>query len=202
MALYNQYYSSADCIVSMLAKRTGNEIILDKLNGILLAEESTAYPIYGLGDSKLGFITQGNYLVNGFIDINFIHATYLSNVISKLNQAPNKASKDQKVLDTLDSIEDLANLSIEDLVGLKLARDQQVTVGKKNGIMEQRLEVPFNIKVVMDNSSVLRKDNLASEFIIEDVRILSSELATSVTDESQVVRRYKFIARDLYEQSR
>lgn len=205
MALYNQYYSSADCTLS-LSNKNGSEIQIDKLNGVMFSEELTSYPIYGLGNSKFGFVTQGNYLVTGFIDINFIHATYMTNAIKAINQAatePKNAVVMNDISDaasSVDGAERIIDFSIEDLKTFKIQRDEKAKFLNKNGIVGQKL--PFSIKIRLDNSSNLRDDNLASVFIIEDVKIIGSEMATSVNDESQIVRRYKFIARDLYEQSR
>ncbi len=205
MALYNQYYSSADCTLSLFNKN-GSEIQIDKLNGVMFSEELTSYPIYGLGNSKFGFVTQGNYLVTGFMDINFIHAAYMTNAINAINQAATEP-KNTVVMNNIsdaalsvDGAERIIDFSIEDLKTFKIQRDEKAKFLNKNGIVGQKL--PFSIKIRLDNSSNLRDDNLASVFTIEDVKIIGSEMATSVNDESQIVRRYKFIARDLYEQSR
>jgi hypothetical protein len=68
--MYNQYYSAADCNVYI--SKGDNTIALDKMAGIMISEELSSYPIYGLGNSYFGFTTRGNYVVNGLLDINFI----------------------------------------------------------------------------------------------------------------------------------
>ena len=140
------------------------------------------------------------------MDINFIHAAYMTNAINAINQAaaePKNAVVMNNISDaasSVDGAERIIDFSIEDLKTFKIQRDEKAKFLNKNGIVGQKL--PFSIKIRLDNSSNLRDDNLASVFTIEDVKIIGSEMATSVNDESQIVRRYKFIARDLYEQSR
>ncbi len=205
--MYNQYYSSAD--VTLYLSKNDNMILIDKLNGVMLSEELSSMPVYGLGDSYFGFTTRGNYIINGLIDINFIHASYLVNAIKSLNSTPS-ASKDNAVKQ-LSDINSVSILSVEELNALKiLAKSEKLQFSTQNNSFGQSsvssdgiayLKSGFDIIISFNSSTNLRQDSLASEIRIENCRIISSDITTSVNDDSQIVRRYRFIGQKIHEQS-
>ena len=199
MALYNQYYSSADCYVYLI--RGGQQIYLDKLNGIMIEEESTSYPVYGLGDSKFGFITQGNYIVSGYIDLNMCHTSYMTFAIQEVmkNSAIEELIKPERNIENVSEGE-LHYMSLEEIKDLKLVRDYQANVVETSGMVT--LPYGFNILVEFDNSNNIKNDGFASSIQIQDCKLIKSSIGTSVNDDSQVVRRYTFLGKEITEQTK
>ena len=204
--MYNQYYTSADCNV-FLAKND-NLILLDKTNGIMISEELSSYPIYGLGSSYFGFTTRGNYIVNGLIDINFIHAAYLTNAINSLESSPIAEKKQEQARSTIQDLSKVEKMSVDKLRLLKTLANFEYSI-QKNSLQSSKasaegiayLKSGFDIKLRFNNSNSLRADGTASEVEIKNCRIISSDITSSVNDESQLVRRYRFIGQAINERS-
>lgn len=204
--MYNQYYTSADCNVFLT--KNDNMILLDKMNGIMISEELNSYPIYGLGSSYFGFTTRGNYIVNGLIDINFIHAAYLTNAINSLENSPIAEKSKEKARAALQDVSQMQKRSIDELMLLKKLANFEYSI-QKNSLQSSKasaegiayLKSGFNIKLILNNSNALRADGTASEIEITNCRIISSDITSSVNDESQLVRRYRFIGQAINERS-
>ncbi len=200
MSLYNQYYSSADCYVYL--ESNNGRIFLDRINGVMVQEELTSYPIYGIGANTFGFVTQGNYLATGFIDINFSHSTYLTYTIQQLMENKDLAAALNSQTGNIDNVteEDLSKMSIEDMLNLKLVRDYGSKYAETDGILS--LPSGWDIIIDIDNSNQMKVDGFASTIKISNCKITKSSVGTSVNDDSQIVRRYSFIAKEISEQSR
>lgn len=200
MSLYNQYYSSADCYVYL--ESINGRIFLDRINGVMVQEELTSYPIYGIGTNTFGFVTQGNYLATGFIDINFSHSTYLTYTIQQLMENKDLEAALNSRTGNIDNAteEDLSKMSIEDMLNLKLVRDYNSKYAETDGILS--LPSGWDIIIDIDNSNQMKVDGFASTIKISNCKITKSSVGTSVNDDSQIVRRYSFIAKEISEQSK
>ena len=68
MASYEQYYSSSDCSI-FIENPQGKKlsVLLDKVRSVGFVENLDSRGMYGVGNSKLGFISQGNLIVYGQI---------------------------------------------------------------------------------------------------------------------------------------
>jgi hypothetical protein len=197
--MYNQYYSAADCTV-YVSKNSGEQILLDKLAGIMISEELSSYPIYGLGNSYFGFTTRGNYVVNGLLDINFIHASYLTNAIKSLDINKVQIAQAAKAEKKLGSKKDYFSMTADEIKGLKTQLNSfDKPIGTSEGIAY--LKSGFDITIVFDNSSNLRDDVLSSFIVIKNCRIIASDITASVAEDQQIIRRYRFIGQIIYEQS-
>lgn len=197
--MYNQYYSAADCTV-YIAKGE-NLIMLDKLAGVMVSEELSSYPIYGLGNSYFGFTTRGNYVVNGLLDINFIHSSYLTNAIKSLSVDKIQIAKAEKAEKKLESKKDYFSMTADEIKGLKTQLNSfNKSTAESDGIAY--LKSGFDIKIVFDNSSNLRDDVLASSILISNCRIIASDITASVAEDQQIIRRYRFIGQTTNEQSK
>lgn len=197
--MYNQYYSAADCNVYI--SKGDNTIALDKMAGIMISEELSSYPIYGLGNSYFGFTTRGNYVVNGLLDINFIHASYLTNAIKSLEIDKAKDSKAEKATKKLGSKTDYFSMTVEEIKSLKTQLNSFEKANAES-IGIAYLKSGFNITLIFDNSSNLRDDKLASTITISNCRIIASDLTAAVGEDQQVIRRYRFIGQVTNERSK
>lgn len=204
--MYNQYYTSADCNVFL--SKNDNLILLDKMNGIMISEELSSYPIYGLGSSYFGFTTRGNYIVNGLIDINFIHSAYITNAINSLENSPIVEKRKEQARAAVQDENLIRKMSVQQLIEKKKEAQFEYSI-QKNSLQSSKasaegiayLKSGFDIKIIFNNSNSLRADGTASEIEIKNCRIVSSDITSSVNDESQLVRRYKFIGQAINERS-
>lgn len=209
--MYNQYYTAADC--SVYLSKNNNNILIDRMNGIMIVESLSSAPIYGLGSSLFGFTSRGNYVVNGFIDLNFTHSAYLTKAIASLEDKidiKGIANTSAKILKDPTSLISMSVAEIQQLKENKeLDKSIKYSIGSnnfnrasasENGLAY--LKSGFNIQLLFNNSSELRQDNMSSVIEVVNCRIIGSEISSSVNDESQLVRRYRFIGQSINEQSR
>lgn len=75
---YEKYYSSSDCTVFIESPYGLSEpVLLDKLKTVAYSESLSSQPVYGIGESRYGFLSQGNLIVNGILELNWTHPNYL-----------------------------------------------------------------------------------------------------------------------------
>ena len=209
--MYNQYYTASDCNVYL--SKNNNNILVDKMNGIMISEELNSYPVYGLGSSLFGFTTRGNYIVNGLLDINFTHSAYLTNAINSLEKKIELGNISNISANALQNQNTLISMSVADIEQLKQnIKDNPLVIpgigldsfnkssASANGI--SYLKSGFNIQIHFNNSNELKEDGMSSIIEVVNCRIISSDISSSVNDESQLIRRYRFIGQVINEQSR
>lgn len=210
--MYNQYYTASDCAVYL--SKNNNNVLIDRMNGIMISEELNSYPVYGLGSSIFGFTTRGNYIVNGLLDLNFTHSAYLTNAINSLEKKIDIGTTTEASIKLLNNQNALLSMSVADIE--KLKKDAETSVFAKLSIDRNAnspkasasadgipyLKSGFNIQLHFNNSSELRDDKSGSLIEILNCRIISSDITSSVNDESQLVRRYRFIGQKINERSK
>ncbi|RLA65742.1 MAG: hypothetical protein DRQ78_05000 [Epsilonproteobacteria bacterium] len=205
---YSNFYTSADTFLyiepTYEVRNDGVPIWLDKLETIAFNETVSAAPIYGIGQPEFGFTNLGNIIVSGEISLRFIHEDYLLSAIQSALLLPNKHDNTQ-VADDLD---------IDNYLGVDLppsavnrqrfissdtrhVRQEKRASEYANSISESRLlNLPyyFNFRLVFNNENQYHKDTNKT-LVIKDVRILSSQIVSSVAATGSVNVKYNFLAK-------
>ena len=182
--MYTQYYSPADAFV-YLSKDGSNLLQLDKIAGIGINESLDSTPIYGLGDSEFGFISQGNVIANGFIDINVIHVDYLKKSIDYILGISNDKNEDKKKI----TFASFKRMTASELSKLAYAENSNIS-GKINSIGRD-----IDISILLNNSNPLRPDIIPSRINLTNIVITGSSLNIISEQDGQIINRYFFIGK-------
>lgn len=188
MSSYSQFYTASDCSVYIQNPAGFNQpILLDKLAGIGYNESLSSTPYYGVGNSKFGFLSKGNLLIEGVLQLNYVHQRYLFTAI-------------EHVLATSSNVIDPSTLTAKEMSGLT---DIQIANIKKNkdnpkfsrGIHEYSSN--FDLKIVLNNGFLYHTDE-DKIILIKGCKIVTSDMSTSVDNsDSQIMKIYKFLAREI-----
>lgn len=186
MSAYSNYYTSADTLLFVESdhiKSSGTPVLLDKLETIAFSEGVSARPVYGIGQPIFGFSNVGNVLVSGELVVRFVHQDYLLKAI--------KHALGDNQLTTQDAASAFQNQSAAEVRANKVQADVSSKISNS-----RILNMPyyFNLRLVLNNGN-LYHDDINKELVIKDVRILGSELVSSVSMTGPVNVKYKFMAR-------
>jgi len=205
---YTNFYTSADTFLYIEPPsgpgRGDRPIWLDKLETIAFNETVSAAPIYGIGQPEFGFTNLGNVIVSGELSIRFIDEDYLLNAIKSTLAMTGRYDNTR-----IDS-----SMDIDELVGIHESgvNDQRegffgsdayhVRYERSNAeyirsISESRLlNLPyyFNFRLVFNNENQYHIGTNKT-LVIKDVRILSSQIVSSVAATGPVNVKYNFLAR-------
>lgn len=182
MSEYSRYYTSSDVTVYIEGPR--NIVMLDTLHTVGWKDNTTAGPIYGVGNSYFGFSNVGNVLVNGVLEINFTHDEYLKTILDYVNGNNPKYGN-------VDLRKDFNNMSTQQLLEYKA---EKLRENKSNNVSTGILTYPqFNIRVVFNNGSLYHGDQ-NKEFYIRGCKIVSSTMHTGASSPGQVVQTFSFIS--------
>ena len=186
MSAYSNYYTSADTLLfieSSDSNSTGQQVMIDKLDTIVFSEGVSARPVYGVGNPIFGFTNVGNVIVSGEIVVRFIHQDYMLNAIKQAITG-DKTPQTNKLNNFMSS-------SASDVRAAQLEDNRSAKV-----FGSRLLDMPyyFDFRLVFNNGNLYHND-INKELVVKDVRILGSELISSVSMTGPVNIKYKFIAR-------
>lgn len=196
---YQQYYSSSDCSV-FIENPNGSiqPVLLDRIGAIAWDESISSERVFGFGNSKYGFLTQGNLFVGGQIVFNFVHENYFAKTLNYIyTGAP---------ADTING-SDLTSLTGTDFAQLTDAQISQIkSSAAASSVTQQQyttsiLNYPqnFNIRIVLNNSLLYTSDS-NKVIIIKGVKITGSSMAPSIMGENgddPIMQYYTFLAREV-----
>lgn len=191
---YQQYYTSSDCSVFIEhAQGLCQPIILDKLNGIGFSEILDSQPIYGIGNQKFGFLTEGNLLVRGSIVMNFTHPNYLYTTL--LYIANGGITPPTVIANPLD-LNSVSNLT--DSAFAQLATSTKNANINRGDYATSIKDYPkdFNFRVILNNGFLYKKD-VSKIYVIKGVKITSQELVLSSESDAPIGISYQFQAREV-----
>lgn len=157
------------------------------MHGIGVNESLDSIPVYGLGNSEFGFISQGNVIMNGFIDINIIHIDYLKRSIEFV-YGSNVDTKKEKQKEKI-TIAEFKQMSASDVTALAYAESKN-TSGKINSMYRD-----FDISIILNNSNPSRQDNTSSRLDLKNLVIIGSSLNIISEQDGQLVNRYFFMGK-------
>lgn len=195
MSKYQQYYTSSDCTVFVEdGQGKAQPVLLDKLRTVAFSERLTSEPVYGIGNSRYGFVSQGNLIINGVLEFNFSHPNYLAQTLAFIEKGGQE---------TADFQEDL------DFTALSLQSDEQLTQAKQklarkiqrkyaNSI--HKYPQNFTLRIVLNNGFMYKEDK-DKVFLLRGVKILGNELPISTSSDDPLVQAYAFVAREVSKES-
>jgi len=203
---YTNFYTSADTFLyvepSSGSKVGDKPIWIDKLETVAFNETVSAAPVYGIGQPIFGFTNLGNIIVSGELSLRFVHEDYFLAAIKK-SLALSNVHDNTLITNEID---------IDELVGTYdhgvnrqhfintdayHLRREKIDSEYANALSESRLlSLPyyFNFRLVFNNENQYHKDTNKT-LVIKDVRILSSQVVSSVAATGPVNVKYNFLAR-------
>jgi len=189
---YTNYYTSSDTFLYVEASSSaltgGSQIWIDKLDTIAFNESISGSPIYGIGQPEFGFSNLGNIIVSGEISIRFTDENYLVTAIKKVvtGETRSVASQKNNAKNAMRS-----SATVDQTRALKNSAEEADILSNS-----RILDLPyyFNFRLVFNNENQYHKD-ISKTLVIKDVRILSSQIVSSVSLTGPVNTKYNFIAR-------
>jgi hypothetical protein len=193
MSVYSNYYSAADVTAFIEGTSEGGIVMLDKLKSVGFSESISSGPIYGVGNPKFGFVNTGNLFINGFLDFNFIHPNYLKNAIL-IAKPPHKLDLDNSNIKS--KFTSASHTELNNAVNLIKNAQAAIANSPPSATGIDTFPENFNIRIVFNNGNLYYGDT-PKTYIIRGVKIVGSQLSSSVTMDGAISILYKFLARDL-----
>lgn len=193
---YEKYYTGSDVFVYLVANDDSEIIYLDKLAGISINEQISAKPIYGLGDSEFGFVSQGNTVLYINLDVNFIHDMYIPNAIARVsNHKIRKAKPDPSnagllVQDDGLSFYNISSMSISQLTELRDRKSARSATSKLHSMPRN-----FKLTIAFNNATPMQQDNMASTIYIKDCVPLARGIESFIDADGQLIHRFSLIGK-------
>ncbi len=214
--LYDHYYTSVDVTVDLIYPATNKRVNIDKAVAIAFTHNISSVPIYTLGTLIPYFYSKGNSLVQGQLDIAFKNTEYMRKAIDYLVSADtdyridyqgaiNKPTeKDPKRTEIVSYVGDYAsdkltlkelnNMSNETYMNLQSSiKLQGVTMLEKS-----LMGVPglLNILITYNNTNS-NMGGTHSTILLEGVKFVSQSSAINSQDDTALVDRFSFMARNI-----
>lgn len=187
--MYDQYYTGSDVNVYLYYKLTDRRVHIDKALGIGYNHNVSSAPVYVLGDVDPAYFTRGNSLVQGNIDLAFKSIKYLK---VGINHLLNKSSLENEKTQLL------AKVGKEKLTSSEVARLnalQSQTITDMSSISISEIFHLFDIIIEFNNSNS-SVDGVTSSMVLEDVKFISESMNIYSTEESALVDRITFLAKN------
>lgn len=204
MSNYTQFYTSADVSVFMEdSAGTGSQqdepqVMIDTALSVGWSETLSSFGVYGIGEQRFGFLSKGNLMVQGALEISFTHDEYIKTIIDSVKSGP---------MADLASEEDLVNL-LEDSSFADMQTGQyrlkKRLFDKLNtslsatapGTGIQDLQSGWDLRVVFNNSNHHHLDE-NKQFLIKDCTIVGSTIQVATGSSGQISQIYSFVAREV-----
>ncbi len=194
MPAYEKYYTSSDCTVFIEhAEGLTEPVLLDKLATVGFKEDLNSQPVYGIGNSKFGFLSQGNLIINGVLQFNFVHPNYLYTTLKYLQDGG-------KVVEEGISAETLESFAAKQSEELRANRAALKEALKKNNLKFglSILDYPsnFNIRIVFNNGFLYDSDT-DKVVLLKGVKITGKQQSVASASDDPIDQTYMFLAREI-----
>lgn len=185
---YDHYYTSVDVTVDLIYPATGNRVNIDKAVAIAFTHNISSVPIYTLGTLVPYFYSKGNSLVQGQLDIAFKNTEYMRKALDYLVSADTDYASDKLTLQELNKMSNEEYMKLQESISL-----QGVTMTEKS-----LLNVPglLNILITYNNTNS-NMGGVHSTILLEGVKFVSQSSAVNSQDDSALVDRFSFMARNI-----
>jgi hypothetical protein len=190
-----QYYSASDASIFIMNPSSGKSIHLDKANGIQISSSRKTTPIYALGHPEYAFLASGNIIIEGFLEINFIHQEYLARALTNVLDG-----KDIEVTSIPGGMtdEEWDNLEIKDAIDLS-NRDN-----KKIGNYKYQHGDP-SIVYIVDPVDIVLSFGLGKyggssggrDIVVSGCVFSSESIGASIKNEGNIREGYSFIGKKI-----
>ena len=190
--LYDTYFTGSDVNIYLRYPETDRQVHIDKAIGIGYSHFMSSSPIYILGNVDPAFFSRGNSLIQGNIDLAFKSVKYLKTGIQYLLNKSNIAAE-SKQLATKAAAGKLTRAETE-----RLNQLQSVAITDMSSISISQIFHLFELVIEFDNGNS-NADSNRSSIVLEGVKFISEGMSVSSTEESALVDRLSFYAKNVRE---
>lgn len=188
--MYDHYFTGSDVNVYLYYPLTDRRVLIDKALGIGYNHNISTSPVYVLGNVDPAFFTRGNSLVQGNLDIAFKSVKYLKTGINYLLNKTSLASEEEKLTAKANK---LTKAEV-----LRLGQLQSQTITDMTTISISQIFHLFEIIIEFDNTNS-NVDGNTSSIVLEGVKFANESLNVYSTEESSLVDRFSFFAKNIRE---
>lgn len=204
--MYQHYYTAADVTIAFESKRSGTRLVVDQAVAIAYTHNVSTVPVYTLGDYNPSFFSQGNSLVQGQLDLAFSSTEYL---VTGLRALIANGGSDYVIHHPIDrenyqtsvslkgtqgQARELRNLSKEEFA--LIVNDIEVDTMRIDS--KSIIDIPdlFDIIITYDNTNS-NMNGIQSTTVIKDVKLNSQSTAINSVDDTSLVDRISFLAKNI-----
>lgn len=208
--MYQHHFTSSD--VNIAFELGSKKVYLDTAISVAYTTNITSVPIYELGSPITRFFSSGNTLVQGQLDIVFTGFEYIPKILSYLiddktfKPVAKKSSKDLSSL-SVDGLQTLIESgyrtvnpdSYSDIKysNLNTKNDKNLpTLSNKIGDSLVGFRQLIDISLDLDNMNATMNGS-KSVLKIKGVKFMSHSFATTSRDDTSIILRYTFLAKDI-----
>lgn len=193
--MYDHYYTGSDVNIYLRYPGTDRQVHIDKAVGVGYNHSMSSVPIYILGNVDPAFFSRGNSLVQGNLDLAFKSVKYLqSGVRHILNKSDLVSERDR-----LRKKAEAKNSKITDQEIMRLNQLQSMAITDMSTISISQIFELFEIIIEYDNTNSNDKGTGRSGIVLEGLKFTSEGMSVRSTEESALVDRYTFLAKNVRE---
>lgn len=210
-SMYDHYYTAADVVVDLYCPATQKRVNLDTTVSIAYTHNISTVPVYTLGNLEPYFFSKGNSLVQGQLDIAFKSTEYMRIVIDEIVTASTglqvfqngireddegKLYASASVIETNigKTVEEMDKISTEQLKKISNTMSVQGKTLKEKSLVN----VPFLLDIIIIfNNSNSNMMGVQSIVTLKGVKFTAQSLALSSHDDTAIVERFGFMARNI-----
>lgn len=208
--MYKHHFTSADTNVSL--ELDGKKVYLDTAISIAYTTNITSVPVYELGSTEAKFFSSGNILIQGQLDMVFTGFEYIPKILAYLVDAEQYVAAEKKPVAALN---DLPDTEIENLAAKQKSEGYTVLANTySSSVYTQQLNPnikqltnkvgdslvafrrPVNLLIDLDNTNATMNGS-KSVVRIRDAKFISHSFATTSRDDTSIVMRYTFFAKNV-----
>lgn len=192
--MYKHHFTSSDTNISL--ELEGKKVYLDTAISVAYTSNITSVPVYELGSPEAKFFSSGNILIQGQLDIVFTGFEYIPRILAYLVDAEQYVPAEKKSTTDLDSMVDseLESLSGKQKNEGYIVPPKQLTNKVGDSLVDFRQ--PLNLLIDLDNMNATMNGS-KSVIKIKDAKFISHSFATTSRDDTSIVMRYTFFAKNV-----
>lgn len=190
--MYDQYYTGSDVNIYLYYPLTDRRVHIDKALGLGYNHSMSSSPVYVLGSVDPAFFTRGNSLLQGNMDLAFKSVKYLKTGISYLLNKSGLNSEKEELIAKVSN----QKATKEEVKRLGSLQTQVIT--DMTSISISQIFHLFEIIIEFNNTNS-NTDGETSSVVLEGVKFTSESMNIYSTEESALVDRYTFLAKNIRE---
>lgn len=193
--MYDHYYTGSDVNIYLRYPATDRQVHIDKAVGIGYNHSMSSVPIYILGNVDPAFFSRGNSLIQGNLDLAFKSVKYLQAGIRHILNKSDLISE----RDRLRKKAETKNSRITDQEVMRLNQLQTMAITDMSTISISQIFELFEIIIEYDNTNSNDTGTGRSGIVLEGIKFTSEGMSIRSTEESALVDRYTFLAKNVRE---
>lgn len=190
--MYDHYYTGSDVNIYLRYPTTDRRVHIDKALGIIYNHSMSSSPVYVLGNVDPAFFTRGNSIIQGNFDLAFKSIKYLQTglnyLLDKGGLSKEKENLITKITNGKETKQDVDRLAVL----------QKATITDMTTISISQIFHLFEIIIEFNNTNS-NSTGETSAIVLEGVKFTSESMSIYSTEESSLVDRYTFFAKNVRE---